>query len=531
MPWRAALPSGGRRARSRCGGASLDRETQPHTTVKTGIDGYETEIAAFDKLSADLLRVVSCTPPSTSGPALQSIFGVWDPRSRIRMLRLRFFCKLTCMPLETTHVRAMALSFSLVYAHAANAVSGSGPSNLRPWAAHVILDTLAFEQCLGGQRVLSSRGVTHLVLKLVKLERLGAAGAWVPVTPTTPDDAALPLQQLRVRSIKRGAFAVDYATGKKVFEWEFSVGTPVHRALHSWSVPLRRAAYVTLRWLGNMYRNRIVFAADMKEWAGPALRDFTPLKSASYAEPFLFLIHVEEARRLLHARVGKWGEEFGYRRIPRGPLRRIENPADRACYLCPADSWMPETLPHLFFHCQHAELVRLRVSLRARLTAIVATAAGVPGCPPPPDLFDDVQLYTVLMLCTGVGTVDVPAAPNVLVQHPLPGAAAAVVPLDVRRRDHALRPLPLDAVVMRPVARWVAFLTGRWRAQLSEAIAVIDGAEVGASLVGAVCAHSLLVSRVRRRLLRGVADFPDRSRDPARAAPAAPAVPAAAAQP
>jgi hypothetical protein len=94
---------------------------------------------------------------------------------------------------ETTHVRAMALSFSLVYAHAANAVSGSGPSNLRPWAAHVILDLLAFEKCLGD----SSRGVTHLVLKLVKLERLGAAGAWVPVTPTTLDDAALPLQQLR----------------------------------------------------------------------------------------------------------------------------------------------------------------------------------------------------------------------------------------------------------------------------------------------------------------------------------------------
>ena len=223
-----------------------------------------------------------------------------------------------------------------------------------------------------------------------------------------------------------------------------------------------------------------------------------------------------------------WGEEFGYRRIPRGPLRRIENPADRACYLCPADSWMPETLPHLFFHCQHAELVRLRVSVRARLTAIVATAVGVPGCPQAPDLSDDVQLYTVLMLCTGVGTVDVPAAPNVLVQHPLPGAAAAVVPLDARRRDHALRPLPLDAAVMRPVARWVSFLTGRWRAQLSEAIAVIEGAEVGASLVSAVCAHSLLVSRVRRRLLRGVAAFPDRHRDPARAAPAALAAPAAA---
>jgi hypothetical protein len=71
---------------------------------------------------------------------------------------------------------------------------------------------------------------------------------------------------------------------------------------------------------------------------------------------------------------------------------------------------------------------------------------------------------------------------------------------------------------MRPVARWVSFLAGRWRAQLSEALTVIEGAAVGARLVSAVCAHSQSVSRVRRRLLRGVADFAERFRDPARPA-------------
>jgi hypothetical protein len=68
-----------------------------------------------------------------------------------------------------------------------------------------------------------------------------------------------------------------------------------------------------------------------------ALRDFLPLECASYVEPFAFLIHVEEALQMLHARFGKWGEEFGYRRIPRGPLKRLENPAKRACNLCPAE--------------------------------------------------------------------------------------------------------------------------------------------------------------------------------------------------
>jgi hypothetical protein len=96
----------------------------------------------------------------------------------------------------------------------------------------------------------------------------------------------------------------------------------------------------------------------------------------------------------------------------------------------------------------------------------------------------------VLILCTGVGTVDGPAAPNVLSQHPVHGAAAAVVPLDVQRRYYALRPLPFDAAVMRPVARWFSFLTGLWRTRISEAIAVIEGAAVGARLVSVVCAHS-----------------------------------------
>jgi hypothetical protein len=211
--------------------------------------------------------------------------------------------------------------------------------------------------------------------------------------------------------------------------------------------------------------------------------------------------------------VGKWGEEVGFRRIPRGPLKRLENPAERACYLCPAASWMPETLSHLLLHCPHADMVKLRVSVREALTAIAVAAVGVPDCPPAPDFSSDVQLYTVLMLCTSVGIVRDPAALNgLLVQHPLPGAAAAAVSRADRRRDHELR---LDAAAMRSAALWVAFLTGCWRTQLAEALATIVGAKEGGRLVRVVSAHSLHVYSARRRLLRGVPDFAERPRDPA----------------
>jgi hypothetical protein len=138
------------------------------------------------------------------------------------------------------------------------------------------------------------------------------------------------------------------------------------------------------------------------------------------------------------------------------------------------------------------------------------------GCPPwpAPDFSNDVQLYAVLMLCTGVGTVrDQVALDGVLVQQPLPSAAVAVVSLTDQRRIHALR---LDAAVMRPALRWVACLLGRWCSQLSEAITAIDGASVNERLVLAVCSQSMRMHSARRRLLRDNAAFEKRSRDPSR---------------
>jgi hypothetical protein len=67
----------------------------------------------------------------------------------------------------------------------------------------------------------------------------------------------------------------------------------------------------------------------------------------------------------------------------------------------------------------------------------------------------------------------------------------------------------------RSAARWVAFLTGCWRAQLAEALDTVAGAAVGGRLVRAVSEHSLKVYSARRRVLRGVPEFDKRLRDPA----------------
>ena len=174
---------------------------------------------------------------------------------------------------------------------------------------------------------------------------------------------------------------------------------------------------------------------------------------------------------------------------------------------------MPETMSHLLLHCPHVDLVRLRASVRAELIRIGEAASLIPDCPPAPSFVNDIQLYTVLMLCTGAGFFwnHPPAVAGVLVQPPLPGAEIAVASLADQRRDHAL---PLDAATVKPVARWVAFLTGRWRDQMSEPLKVFEGAGLGERLVRVVCSHSLRVYSTRRRLLRDDPAFVARSRDP-----------------
>ncbi len=115
------------------------------------------------------------------------------------------------------------------------------------------------------------------------------------------NDAALPDQCLCVRNVNERKFGVDYSTGRRVGVWEFPMDMFILSVLCTWSVPLRCAVFVTLRWLGNRFRHGPkLFAVEVAEWAEPdaALRDLAPLKGASYAEPFVFLVHVAEARRL-----------------------------------------------------------------------------------------------------------------------------------------------------------------------------------------------------------------------------------------
>ena len=492
-----------------------------YVSALAGIVGYSAEIASCEKLLADVLRFISCTPPGTSGPALQAIFGVWDVPTRMRVLRARLFTKFSCMPRDSTHFRAMVLSL-YNFSNLANPLSHFGPSHRRPWASHLLFDLIHLDTFMPGagtsfmgvERSLSLGNVLRPVLKLVQLERCAADGTWVSIWPTSLDDVDLDRQHLRVRSTFRGAHGFDYVTGNRISEWYLPIGTSVYGALHSWSVPLRQAVYASLRRLGNLLRNLGVFAVVQNKWSEPtsALRDLLPLKGASYAESFIFSVHVDASRRLLRAWVGQWGEEVGFRRFQRGLLRRIEDPFDRTCYTCRYR--VPETIWHLLVGCMHDVLVRLRELIRQELSLIAHAARDVPGCPPDPDFGHNVQFYTVLMLCTGTGIVrDMAARNSILVPHPADPAVHVAAPL-------AAPPvMRLDVDAMSGAARWVAFLTGRWRAQLSESARDIQGADLGARLVRAVCTHNLRVFSARRRLLRADADFRVRSRDPPPPAP------------
>jgi len=512
-----------------------------------GVEGYSDAVKRNEQMLSSMLRVITGTHPKSSGHALKAESGTWQQVARIRMLQLRFFVKLCCSPASSTHRRALSMSFRC-FAHKPD-IGRVSAARRSTFFGRIIRAANLFQPDssvpAGTDNPLPVYSIFNIpTLSLVILERL-QAGNWTRFRLGVDPHVDHPNQQLRLRCTSTRAFGMDYSTSSRITAWYLPAGTSLVNALTQWSSSLRSACFAALRRRGNRYRQEL-FSATAASWATAesGLRDYVPLKRASYMEPYWFNLFPGHAKRLLRARAAqRWGNEYHMRQfdclqpllvsssvlpdgrphLRRTKLCRIE-PWERACYQCAPDEWMPETISHLLLHCQHESFVALRVDIVARLRLLAGRVlALIPSSPPAPDFSDEIALYCVLQLCTGIG-------PTRHREQQLHGAdayqssvlrpmgvltrsrsnASKRADIEQRRRQH----FQLDPDRMRCAVDWVSSLCNAWRASVVNDRAVSDAAVAGQELVHLVCDFNQKLFAARRRILSRDLHYLSRDRDP-----------------
>jgi len=392
-------------------------------------------------------------------------------------------------------------------------------------------------------QLLWTANILQPVQTLVRVERLNAAGdEWQSVDA---DSADLPNQHIRVRAVHDGAVRFDYSSGKTVESWLFAAGIRIRTAWTTWSIQLREAAYAELRLRGNHLRQRF-FHDTVGFWtdAGSGQRDLAPLKGASYLEPYWFADDPIAARYVLRSRIGCSKFEFDYRRsdhhYPRAStssglaagslgndrstvMGRLDCPWERACYMCPESSWMPENASHVLLNCPHPHLVRERTRMKAALVELCQSTLSLPDCPPMPNLEDPCSLYFILQLATSVGPSDHHEPPpdddhrrSIRLQQRSDRLAAAADTLDLQRRQNQW--LPVYRARASASAQWTAHLTSQWRRAIARETEWEPAARAGSKLVNLVASYHRRIISLRRRVLQKDLAFLRRRRDPARSA-------------
>ena len=176
----------------------------------------------------------------------------------------------------------------------------------------------------------------------------------------------------------------------------------------------------------------------------------------------------------------------------------------RVCYCCGtqgvidgagAGDLFAETVEHMLLTCTHPDLVQLRTHFRSALTVIAGAASSSLGfdCP---DFDNDTVLWTVYMLCGGIGPVE-----HLPLLQPIP-------------RSSADSP-SFDAGMARSAARWVGDLTSRWVEYLRSSRYDISAVDTmpGGLLVNEVVASVSRLLSVRRKFVQASAAYRVRSRD------------------
>ncbi len=456
--------------------------------------------------------------------ALRIEAGIWDFRTRVQMLQLRFACKTATADEGTLQGRAFAQCRERLrqdaFARSYPAYAHKQTERTRSWAQSVTVAARRFDTVRSAADVQADPrpSLEQAIfdgkpgLALATVERSDADGAvWTPVAANTPDMAG---QKLRLRSVFEHATARDFVTGLDVSSWELPDGSHIAAALCTWSPPLREVVKVSLKREGNVVRQRDV-SVRLRGWATKTLlREYVMWKRSSYLESYWFCSDVVAARRLLRARLGCWGDEWSTRYKPCGVLPQVDRHL-RACYLCDEAAWMPESLEHLVLSCPHAVMVDRRAQVRAALTELANTVADVAvraaadsDCDVlcnVPDFSDDGALMVCLMLGTSHLAKPLRAVPVV---------AAPAVAADIVSRRQSYQNMEYSDAASETI-KWVNALTSYHRRALSTLHGANRLAPLGAQLVEIACGHWADLWRRRRSLLaQADSGFALRTRDP-----------------
>jgi hypothetical protein len=502
--------------------------------------------------------------PFADGDALKAESGTWDRQTRIDMLLLRFWCKMLTAGYDSTTYRAMCLSLNSM-----NDSRRSDPGRIdasiniihrQPWAQQLWAALKRF----GLATPVRQCCVQEIVCVQIDMSK---SGKFV----TAPHPLVLDLHSrsyldglvrfnmlpMRLASVPRIGQSLVYEEGQNC--WTLPPGSLFSDATTRWSPMLKTACYAALKERGNARRQILVrdmlhgvaSRADELRYGNfeqsSGLRRWVELKSASYLEPYWYLVDCRLARRLLRVRLDCMPTEDYVRRRPSEKqikfistdVRHVPNSISqkycridsrelRACYCCGAIDnvhgvYRAESLEHVLLFCPAygalRDAVREQISALASSPAaiIIADEVGVlaPSLVPVAHTDDDVLswLWVVLRLGTGAGPRG-----NQLFARPPVFASNVIDSRDLAmERAWLKRAAPeflFNPAVGAVAARWVLALCNNWtnaERQRSE-----EGASFmtpGASLAFTVCRYVDAVFTRRRAIVRASADFALRSRD------------------
>ena len=510
-----------------------------------------------EKLVASVLRTVTdCRFADAEALAVES--GTWDLQTRIDMLLLRFWCKISVAPVESTVYRALCLSVrefdALDPGLKEKPETANGSEDMvhrQPWAQQLVAAAGRFGMPVQEVRQLCPSS-------LVRLQAAGADGVWVSL-PYPVADAAVPLAggfvagPVRFRWVRTDALG-----GRELKEhehwWALPVGTTQSVAFFSWSGALRSGCHASLKRRGNARRQSLVgkFIGDQLERNAGGLKKWARLVSYSFQQPYWRVLDAFAARRLLRLRLDDGPYEDNVRRRPfyrttsYPMLRRLPDSSTRVCYVCNPPG---PGHPHAAVAPVHGRI------LTEAARRVAAPGVCVQACPPglvtrhmrvaaaavpgggiyPPE-----TLEHMLLECTCPGlvalreeartflsalaleprTVDVvDAADRVYAPDFQDGTAlltvlllgTAIGPVE---RSPALHPLFAEAVA-RSTSLWVRALTDDWQSRLRmPRFARAAFTAPGGALVNFVVGWSRRVFLCHRKELLYRHDYHARLRDP-----------------